>query len=105
MVLATGRFIAGISCALLALLLSLPAAGAFQQDGLIARAINVAGRQRMLSQRMVKAWALIGLGNATREPEVQLAQAAEAFEANLSTLGAVVEAHPSLLPEMTKLRI
>jgi nitrate/nitrite-specific signal transduction histidine kinase len=104
MVLATGRLIANISCALLAMLLSLPAFSAGPQDELIAKAINVAGRQRMLSQRMVKAWALIGLGNVSSQPASQLAQASEAFEANLATLAAVVEANPSLLPAMQNLR-
>lgn len=104
MTLATGKLIAGISCALLGLLLSIPASAAVQQDDLIARAVNVAGRQRMLSQRMVKAWALIGLENDSRQPKSQLLQATDEFEANLFELTAVVDAHPSLLPAMNKLR-
>lgn len=104
MVFTTGRFLTSTSCALLGLLLALPASGAVQQVDLVASAINVAGRQRMLSQRVVKAWALIGLGNESRQPRVQLLRATEAFEANLSALTAVAEAHPSLLPALERLR-
>ena len=38
-------------------------------------AINKAGRQRMLTQRIVKAYCLVGLGVSTEQSKAQLAQA------------------------------
>lgn len=51
-------------------------------------AINKAGRQRMLTQRMVKAYSQIGLDVRADEAAVQLASAAPLFDAQLAELKA-----------------
>ena len=64
-----------------------PAAGS---DPLLANAIYVAGRQRMLEERIVKAWCLLGIANENR----QLFEAIELFEEYLAELQAFVADHP-----------
>jgi hypothetical protein len=49
-------------------------------------AINKAGRQRMLTQRMVKAYCQIGLGVNTDDATEQLAQSAPLFDSQLAEL-------------------
>ncbi len=51
-----------------------------------ASAINKAGRQRMLSQRIVKAYAMIGLDVQTEEAQEQLLLSVELFEKQLFEL-------------------
>ncbi|MFK5914730.1 MAG: type IV pili methyl-accepting chemotaxis transducer N-terminal domain-containing protein [Woeseiaceae bacterium] len=51
-----------------------------------ASAINKAGRQRMLSQRIVKAYAMVGLDVQTDEANEQLLLSVELFEKQLSEL-------------------
>ncbi len=82
---------------------STPAA-AGDDDAALAGAINVAGRQRMLSQRIVKAWCLLGLRNENREPRAQLFDAIERFEAQLAELTGFVQRHPRLRPALEALR-
>jgi len=51
-----------------------------------AAAINVAGQQRMLSQRIVKSWSQIGLNVLPALSKVQLDDAIRLFESNLQAL-------------------
>lgn len=52
-------------------------------------AIDIAGRQRMLSQRMAKAYLLLAMGVAVDESRALLAASIERFEAQLAVLKAV----------------
>lgn len=49
-------------------------------------AINKAGRQRMLTQRIVKTYCLVGLGVAPHESRAQLAEATAMFKSQLAEL-------------------
>jgi hypothetical protein len=49
-------------------------------------AINKAGRQRMLTQRMVKAYCLVGLGVAPQESKIQLTESRALFRTQLAEL-------------------
>ena len=51
-----------------------------------AVAINLAGQQRMLSQRIVKSWCQIGLNVLPAVSKAQLDDAVRLFESNLKTL-------------------
>lgn len=56
-----------------------------------ARAINLAGQQRMLSQKIVKSWCQIGLNVLPAVSKAQLDDALRLFESNLTALdGAAV---------------
>jgi hypothetical protein len=65
------------------LVLALFAAGVHASD---AEAINLAGQQRMLSQRIVKSWCQIGLNVQPTPSKRQLDEAIRRFEANLKAL-------------------
>lgn len=52
----------------------------------IAQAIDMAGRQRMLSQKMIKEAAMIGLSSKKRENREFLAESAELFDTSLFAL-------------------
>ncbi|WP_369600517.1 type IV pili methyl-accepting chemotaxis transducer N-terminal domain-containing protein [Hahella sp. SMD15-11] len=56
-------------------------------------AINVAGRQRMLSQRMVKAWLLVGQEVAVERARRQLDESVALFEEQLSDLEDYIARH------------
>lgn len=58
--------------------------GAEQLDA--SQAVNVAGSQRMLSQRMVKAYCQVGLDEVFGEPEQQIKEGVATFERNLTNL-------------------
>lgn len=51
-----------------------------------ATAVNLAGRQRMLSQRMVKAYLMLGQGIATDDARTILQESVDRFELQLATL-------------------
>lgn len=71
------------------LLISLPLVFGEAQAEVIktyASAINKAGRQRMLSQRIVKAYTMVGLDVQTDEANEQLLLSVELFEKQLSEL-------------------
>jgi len=77
--------VAGLAAAIcLGLPLVLPDASA--ADLTAAEAINKAGRQRMLSQRIVKAYCQKGLGVMPSSSEKQLADAMAQFESQLAEL-------------------
>lgn len=54
-----------------------------------ATALNLAGQQRMLSQRIVKSWCQIGLGVQADVSRIQLRDAVRRFESNLTALDAM----------------
>lgn len=67
----------------LALALTFTAHAAHAVD---AATINLAGQQRMLSQRLVKVWAQVGLNVQKDLSRVQLTESVRRFEDNLSVL-------------------
>lgn len=67
----------------LALALTLAAHCAHAVD---SAAINLAGQQRMLSQRLVKAWAQVGLNVQKDLSRAQIAESVRRFEGNLAVL-------------------
>lgn len=71
------------SCAMLAVA---PEHYAVAADLSLGAAINKAGRQRMLTQRIVKAYAQIQLGVSPHAARTQLADAVALFEAQLADL-------------------
>lgn len=65
-----------------------------QQPGRLTRndAINIAGMQRMLSQRILKAYCEVGLAESYGDPQGRLASAVNRFDTNLSQLEAFAKA-------------
>ncbi len=61
---------------------------AWAEIGSLSTAINKAGRQRMLAERIVKAYALVGLEVQTSRHKKQLATAIKLFETQLVELDA-----------------
>ena len=54
----------------------------------LAQAVNEAGRQRMLTQRMLKDYAMIGIGNTFGHPKEDLKKVMDMFEDHLQGLTA-----------------
>lgn len=52
-------------------------------------AVNVAGKQRMLTQRMLKNYAMVGMGNGYANPGQDLQKNIEQFDASLENLKAM----------------
>ncbi len=52
----------------------------------LAQAVNEAGRQRMLTQRMLKDYAMIGLGNTFGDPQKDLEKVMKMFDEHLEAL-------------------
>lgn len=75
------------SCLRLSLLLALALLGQWAQAAGV-EAINIAGQQRMLSQRIVKSWCQIGLNVQPALSKRQLDEAIRRFEDNLKALDA-----------------
>jgi nitrate/nitrite-specific signal transduction histidine kinase len=57
----------------------------------LAQAVNEAGRQRMLTQRMLKNYAMIGIGNTFGNPQEDLKKVTEMFEDHLKGLTAFAQ--------------
>jgi len=53
-----------------------------------SQAVNEAGRQRMLTQRMLKDYAMVGMGNTFGNPKEDLKKSMEMFEDHLKALTA-----------------
>ena len=70
-------------CSALLIMAALPAEAEITS---ISSAINKAGRQRMLSQRMLKAYAMIGIGVQKEEAKKQLNSAIALFDSQLQEL-------------------
>jgi len=51
-----------------------------------AEAVNIAGKQRMFTQRLLKDYAMIGMGNTFGDPKKDLTETAAAFEDHLASL-------------------
>ena len=82
---------------LLALFSALPSQADFDADAsLLATAINQTGRQRMLSQRIAKSYAAIGLAVNADASRKQLADAAHEFDRNLDFLKALRMPTPAI---------
>ena len=56
-----------------------------------SQAVNVAGSQRMLSQRMVKAYCQMGLGEYFGEPDQQIKDGVALFERNMTNLAPYID--------------
>ncbi len=52
----------------------------------LAQAVNEAGRQRMLTQRLLKDYAMIGLGNTFKNPSQDLKNIMKMFDEHLTAL-------------------
>jgi hypothetical protein len=88
------------------LLLAVTACGpaGAQPAAALADAVVAAGQQRMLAERITKAWCLLGLGNENRQPRAQLFEAIERFEALLAELEGFLAHDPRLHPGLDELR-
>ena len=71
----------------------------------LAQAVNEAGRQRMLTQRMLKDYAMIGIGNTFGNPKEDLKKVIDTFEDHLQGLTAFAtdDATKKSLEEQRKL--
>lgn len=70
------------------ILLLLTSAASYAEITTLSSAINKAGRQRMLTQRMVKSYALVGIGVQQELAQQQLEAAIKLFDTQLSELKA-----------------
>jgi hypothetical protein len=82
------------------LMLSVPAPGAEPPS---EAAVNVAGRQRMLTQRIVKAYCAIGLEVLPKRARRQLSEAVATFEHQLEAL-AVLDLEPAAREILERVR-
>lgn len=80
------RFLVRSAAALAAVLVKLALAATQREVLPLGAAINKAGRQRMLSQRMAKAWLMIGQNVAAERGQKILAQSIALFESQLEEL-------------------
>ena len=71
---------------LLALILLMPLSALLHADYTLEEAINEAGRQRMLTQRIVKSYTQLGLGVDDERSRAELRYAMELFESQLDRL-------------------
>lgn len=66
-------------------------------------AVNRAGQQRMLSQRMAKNWVLLAQQAMTEQQSQQLKASIERFDDNLRVLEQYTQAQPALKPALLQL--
>ena len=85
-VLFAGFLLAGLGMAAVPLAVHANPASASEAKMTVATAVNMAGRQRMLSQRMVKAYLMLGQGIAPNDAQRILQQSVDLFESQLVTL-------------------
>lgn len=69
----------------------MPAAGHGAEQLDASQAINLAGSQRMLSQRIVKAYCQIGLNEVYGEPQRQIKESIAFFESNMTNLAPFIK--------------
>jgi len=63
--------------------------GLYAQDiADLSEAVNMAGKQRMYTQRMLKDYAMVGMGNSFGNPKEDLSETIAAFERHLQALTA-----------------
>ncbi len=86
----TGKVIAGI---LATLIMSVSASAEITGMG---DAVNKAGKQRMITQRMLKDYALIGMNNTYGNPGEDLPKMIALFDTNLGDLQGYIKDKPSL---------
>jgi len=93
-------------CTALALPLPTADAGTSSAQTLAAarQTLNGAARQRMLAQRMVKAWCLLGLDDRNAGARAQLFESIERFEGQLVELDVLAQAHGSLAVAVQQLK-
>lgn len=82
MMMTGSAFLRSLAC-IIALAVSVPSSAS---DADIETAINKAGRQRMLSQRVVKAYAMVGLGIETQQGQAILRESLAVAEQQLAEL-------------------
>ncbi len=80
------RFLRTFPLLTLFLIIFLQSSFALAEINTISEAINQAGRQRMLTQRMYKDWAMIGIDIKIDEAELQLKRAINLFDKQLAAL-------------------
>jgi hypothetical protein len=68
-------------------------------------AINTAGRQRMLSQKLVMEYCQIGLGVLPEEGRATLAEATREFERNMERLDKLTATHAEVAAELADVRL
>jgi len=73
-------------------------------DLTLTEAVNIAGRQRMLTQRMVKAYCQIGVGVTPDASQSQLNGAVDLFEQQLTTLEKQFASHTQVSQELGIIR-
>lgn len=88
---------------LMAFILAVPGPAEASAELNLVSAINKAGRQRMLSQRIVKSYAAIGLDIRPEESRRQLNEAANEFDRNLDELKVFFVPTPAIRTALTDL--
>ncbi|MEA3455568.1 MAG: type IV pili methyl-accepting chemotaxis transducer N-terminal domain-containing protein [Campylobacterota bacterium] len=85
-----GKVLGGM---LIALITNVSAYGSIDNMG---DAVNKAGQQRMITQRILKDYALIGMNNIYGDPKKDLPEMIDLFDANLKNLKGFITDKPSL---------
>ena len=86
----TGKVLGGI---LIALTTNISAYAGIDNMG---DAVNKAGQQRMITQRILKDYALIGMNNIYGDPKKDLPEMIKIFDTNLNELKGFIKDKPSL---------
>lgn len=91
------RLAAVVFCVLVSVALHAEQRGQLTQND----AINIAGMQRMLSQRILKAYCEVGLGESYGNPQKRLADAVNKFDTNLHQLEGFIQ-KPAIQQSLNK---